>query len=400
MKKFGKALILVLLLVAVGGGGFILGNNMQAVPGASTEEQAADRRILKHINLYREAIQSDYLFPYKKEDLETGIYKGLFWGLKDPYSEYYTAEEYKRLMEDTTGKFAGVGLVITAGEDNLITVVSPIANTPAAKAGLKAGDKIVEVDGQAYEGKELQEATEHMRGKPKTSVELTVQRVINGKTQTSHVKLVREMIEVDTVIGKLMPDNIGYLQISSFEQVTAKDFKKEWEALEKQGAKKFIIDLRNNPGGLLTSCEEIADALLGKATIVTTVDNKGKKEASTSDEAQYKEPLVVLANGGSASASEILLGALRDNKRAKSVGEKTFGKGIVQQIYPLGENGKDGGFKLTMAEYLTPNGEKIHGKGITPDIVVKAPEHAKGMGPDFLKEDPQLQRALQEVKGL
>lgn len=400
MKKFGKALILVLLLVAVGGGGFILGNNMQAVPGASTEEQAADRRILKNINLYREAIQSDYLFPYKKEDLETGIYKGLFWGLKDPYSEYYTAEEYKRLMEDTTGKFAGVGLVITAGEDNLITVVSPIANTPAAKAGLKAGDKIVEVDGQAYEGKELQEATEHMRGKPKTSVELTVQRVINGKTQTSHVKLVREMIEVDTVIGKLMPDNIGYLQISSFEQVTAKDFKKEWEALEKQGAKKFIIDLRNNPGGLLTSCEEIADALLGKATIVTTVDNKGKKEASTSDEAQYKEPLVVLANGGSASASEILLGALRDNKRAKSVGEKTFGKGIVQQIYPLGENGKDGGFKLTMAEYLTPNGEKIHGKGITPDIVVKAPEQAKGMGPDFLKEDPQLQRALQEVKGL
>lgn len=400
MKKFGKALILVLLLAAVGGGGFILGNNMQAVPGASTEEQAADRRILKNINLYREAIQSDYLFPYKKEDLETGIYKGLFWGLKDPYSEYYTAEEYKRLMEDTTGKFAGVGLVITAGEDNLITVVSPIANTPAAKAGLKAGDKIVEVDGQAYAGKELQEATEHMRGKPKTSVELTVQRVINGKTQTSHVKLVREMIEVDTVIGKLMPDNIGYLQISSFEQVTAKDFKKEWEALEKQGAKKFIIDLRNNPGGLLTSCEEIADALLGKATIVTTVDNKGKKEASTSDEAQYKEPLVVLANGGSASASEILLGALRDNKRAKSVGEKTFGKGIVQQIYPLGENGKDGGFKLTMAEYLTPNGEKIHGKGITPDIVVKAPEQAKGMGPDFLKEDPQLQRALQEVKGL
>ena len=400
MKKFGKALILVLLLVAVGGGGFILGNNMQAVPGASTDEQAADRRILKNINLYREAIHSDYLFPYKKEDLETGIYKGLFWGLKDPYSEYYTAEEYKRLMEDTTGKFAGVGLVITAGEDNLITVVSPIANTPAAKAGLKAGDKIVEVDGQAYAGKELQEATEHMRGKPKTSVELTVQRVINGKTQTSHVKLVREMIEVDTVIGKLMPDNIGYLQISSFEQVTAKDFKKEWEALEKQGAKKFIIDLRNNPGGLLTSCEEIADALLGKATIVTTVDNKGKKEASTSDEAQYKEPLVVLANGGSASASEILLGALRDNKRAKSVGEKTFGKGIVQQIYPLGENGKDGGFKLTMAEYLTPNGEKIHGKGITPDIVVKAPEQAKGMGPDFLKEDPQLQRALQEVKGL
>ena len=246
----------------------------------------------------------------------------------------------------------------------------------------------------------MQEATDKMRGEPNTPVDLTVQRVIQGKTQTSHVRIVREMIKVDTVVSKMLPDNIGYVQLTSFDEDSAKDFEKAWKDLEKQGAKRFVLDLRNNPGGLLDTCEEIADLLLGKATIVTTVDNKGNEDKSESDDKQFTEPITVLANGGSASASEILLGALRDNKRAKSIGETTFGKGIVQQIYPLGEDGKEGGFKLTMAEYLTPNGEKIHGKGITPDIVVKAPEEAKGIGPSFLEEDPQLKRAIEEVKGL
>lgn len=401
MKKFGKTILLLLLLVSVGSGGFILGQNMEAdMVGTASGDVETDRRIMKNIELYRQAIKSDYLFSYKPEDLETGIYKGLFWGLNDPYSEYYTPEEYQRLMEDTSGKFAGVGLVITAGDDNLITVVSPIANTPADRAGVKAGDKIIEVNGITYTGQDLQEATDKMRGEPNTPVDLTVQRLIQGKTQTSHVRIVREMIKVDTVVSKMLPDNIGYVQLTSFDEDSAKDFEKAWKDLEKQGAKRFVLDLRNNPGGLLDTCEEIADLLLGKATIVTTVDNKGNEDKSESDDKQFTEPITVLANGGSASASEILLGALRDNKRAKSIGETTFGKGIVQQIYPLGEDGKEGGFKLTMAEYLTPNGEKIHGKGITPDIVVKAPEEAKGIGPSFLEEDPQLKRAIEEVKGL
>lgn len=401
MKKLGKTILLLLLLVSVGSGGFILGQNMEAeMLDIASEDVETDRRIMKNIELYRQAIKSDYLFTYKPEDLETGIYKGLFWGLNDPYSEYYTPEEYQRLMEDTSGKFAGVGLVITAGDDNLITVVSPIANTPADRAGVKAGDKIIEVNGTTYTGQDLQEATDKMRGEPNTPVDLTVQRVIQGKTQTSHVRIVREMIKVDTVVSKMLPDNIGYVQLTSFDEDSAKDFEKAWKDLEKQGAKRFVLDLRNNPGGLLDTCEQIADLLLGKVTIVTTVDNKGNEDKSESDDKQFTEPITVLANGGSASASEILLGALRDNKRAKSIGETTFGKGIVQQIYPLGEDGKEGGFKLTMAEYLTPNGEKIHGKGITPDIVVKAPEEAKGIGPSFLEEDPQLKRAIEEVKGL
>lgn len=400
MKTMGKALLLLLLLTAVGAGGFVLGSNTQALGESATGgEKTENQRIIENLNHYREVIKRDYLFDYKEKDLEAGIYKGLFEGLKDPYSEYYTADEYKRLMEDTEGQFAGVGLVVTAGDDDMITVVSPIANTPGARAGIKAGDRIIEVNGEPYTGKDLQAATEAMRGEPKTEVELTIRRAKTGvPAETLHFKITREVITVDTVIGKMMDKNVGYLQITSFDATTADDFKAEWEKLEKAGAKKFILDLRNNPGGLLTTAESIADQLLGEAKIVTTVDNAGKEEVSRSDANQFKEPIVVLSNEGSASASEILLGALRDNKRATSVGEKSFGKGIVQRIYPLGPNGEDGGFKLTMAEYLTPSGERIHQKGITPDIVVPTNPEAKGFGPDFLKDDPQLQRALSEVQ--
>lgn len=401
MKKLGKALILVILLASVGFGGFVLGTNtaLQGAEGIGASEEGTNwQRVLTNLKNYESVIAQDYLFEYTPEDLELGVYKGLFEGLQDPYSEYYSPEEYAQLMEETTGQFAGVGLVVTAGENNLITVVAPIANTPAARAGIKAGDIILEVDGEAYMGTELELATQMMRGEPQTQVTLTVRRLTQNKVETLTIPITREIVTVDTVIGKKMENDVGYLQISSFEEPTAEDFKKEWDALVAQGAKRFIVDLRNNPGGLLLSAEEIADVLLGEGTIVTTVDNMGTEEVVESDAAQYAEPIVVLANEGSASASEILLGALRDNGRARSVGTKTFGKGIVQRIYPLGADGEDGGFKLTMAEYLTPNGEHIHGVGITPDIVVEGNDAAQGYGPDYLNEDPQLQRALQVIQ--
>lgn len=401
MKKIAKALILVLLLATVGVGGFVLGSNtaMQgAVSWGASDEGVNWNRILSNLKNYEAVIDQDFLFEYTPEDLEVGVYKGLFEGLQDPYSEYFSPEEYQRLMEDTTGQFAGVGLVVTAGEDNAITVVAPIANTPAARAGIKAGDIILEVDGQSYAGTDLDLATQMMRGEPNTQVDLTVRRTTNGKAETLNIPITREIITVDTVVGKKLDNNVGYIQITSFEELTADEFKQEWDALVAQGATRFVLDLRNNPGGLLVTAEDIADALLGEATIVTTVDSMGQEEVSTSDAAQYSQPIVVLANEGSASASEILLGALRDNHRAKSVGTKTFGKGIVQRIYPLGPNGEEGGFKLTMAEYLTPSGEQIHGVGITPDIVVEDNWDAKGYGPDFLSEDPQLQRALQVIQ--
>lgn len=397
MKKMGKALMMFLLCLSIGTGGFILGQNTLALKENPNSDERM-QRIMTNLESYKKTIDKDFLFKHDDDEMEAGIYKGLFAGLNDPYSEYYTAAEYKRLMEDTSGKFAGVGLVITSGDDNLITVVSPIANTPAARAGIQANDKIIEVDGQRYAGSQLQEATEKMRGKEGTKVELTVQRKVNNKMESKHFTIEREMIKVDSVVAKMLEDKIAYIQITSFDEDTADEFKAKWQELKDQGAEKFVLDLRNNPGGLLNTCEEISDMLLGDGVIVTTVDNKGQQEVSRSNADHFDGDLVVLVNEGSASASEILTGALRDHKRAKIIGQKTFGKGIVQRLYPLGTNGSEGGFKLTMAEYLTPNGEKIHGKGIKPDIEVKLPEDSKGIGPDHADTDSQLKRALEELK--
>lgn len=395
MKKVAKALLIFLLMFAVGTGGFFLGQNtgdLTDLPQVS--ETGSDQEILQRIEGFRKTIKENYLFDYTEEDLETGIYKGLFAGLNDPYSVYYTGDEFKRLMEDTSGEFSGIGVVVSAGTDGYITIVSPIEGTPGAKAGLQAGDKIVEINGKPYFGKDLEEATSVMRGKEGTDVTLTIQR----EKEKKDVTITRALVHIESVEGEMLADDIAYIRITSFDQDSAKSFKEKLDSLTKSGAKGLILDLRNNPGGLLSSCLDIADALLGEGTIVTTVSKNGEEQVETSD-AEYTDiPIVVLVNGGSASASEILLGALRDHNRATSVGEKTFGKGIVQQIYPLGMSDEHGGFKLTVSEYLTPNGEKIHDKGIVPDTIRPLDVNAKGMGPDYLEEDNQLEEALKQIK--
>ena len=302
------------------------------------------------------------------------------------------------MMEDSAGQFAGVGVVITGAEDDFITVVSPIAGTPGERAGLKAGDKIVAIDGQSYMATDLEEAVAHMRGEVGTEVVLSVRRKENQETKTFDLTLKREMIQVQSVSSQMLQKEIGYVQITSFDEPTAADFKTHVEKLQAEGAKALVIDLRNNPGGLLSSCEEIADYLLGDATIVTTVDNKGAEQVSKSDAKSNSIPVVLLVNEGSASASEILTGALRDNKRAIAVGTKTYGKGIVQRIYPLAEGEETAGYKLTVAEYQTPSGEKINKVGITPDIVVELPAETKSIGPAALDADVQLKRAIEEVQ--
>lgn len=402
MKNVTKAMMMLLLLFGVGVGGFFLGTNSQLSPSGAADEGdvAEEKRILQNIEAYKSVIDQDFLFDVNKTDLENGIYKGLFEGLKDPYSVYYTPEEYKRLMEDTSGHFAGVGLVISAGEDGLITVVSAIDDTPAAQAGLKTGDKILAVDAVEYTADQLQEATDHMRGKIGTEVTVTVRRQDGDTVETKDYTIKRAEINVASVTSKMMQDNVGYIRISEFAEETAAQFKEQIQELEKQGAQRIVLDLRNNPGGLITTSEEVADYLLGEGKIVTTVDKKGKEEVSSSDAENDPIPMVVLINNGSASASEILMGALRDHNRAKSVGVKSYGKGIVQRIYPLGANGEQGGFKLTMAEYLTPNGEKIHKKGIEPDVPVELNKDAKAIGPEALDQDNQLEKAIEEVKAI
>lgn len=404
MKKIGKVLLLIILLVGFSLGGYFLGANSRLdtpLAGIMGEEPRSQEmeRILKNIENYSKIIKRDYIFDYKDEDLETGIYKGLFAGLGDPYSEYYTKEEYEALMEDTSGSFAGIGLVVTAGEDNLITVVSPIEGTPAAKAGIRSGDKILAVDGTTYLGSELNEATKAMRGTPGTEVTITIRREGTGVLKNEDKTLTRAEINVKTVNARLLEDQVGYVQVTQFNETTAEEFDQALRSLMDQGAEHLVLDLRNNPGGLLDMVITMADNVLGEGKIVTTVDKQKKEDVATSDKEHIGIPMVVLVNEGSASASEIMTGALKDNNRALVLGKTTFGKGIVQRIYPLGA-GKGGGFKLTMAEYLTPKGTHIHEVGIAPDLELDLNEEAKGIGPDLLDQDNQLRAAMALVKTL
>lgn len=405
MKNFGKAVALLLVLFGVGAGGYFLGANSGATVQTAGQPQAAkaseetrEQRIDRRVQEFYGVMHRDFLYDVDDDKVEADLYKGMFAGLGDPYSTYFTGEEFKRLMEDSSGEFAGVGIVITAGKDNLITVVSPIKGTPGEKAGIRTGDKIVAIDGKEYTAAEQDQAVNVMRGKVGDEVTLTIQREENGKPTRFDVKIKREIIHVDSVVSRMLDKEVGYVQITSFDEPTAQEFKTQVEQLQKDGAKAIVLDLRNNPGGLLSSCDAIADYLLGECTIVTTVDKNGHEQVTKSDAKENKIPLVLLVNGGSASASEILTGALRDNKRAIAIGTKTFGKGIVQRVYPLGTKLEDGGYKLTIAEYLTPSGAHIHGKGITPDIIVELPKDTEKIGPDALSQDTQLQRAITEVR--
>ncbi len=327
----------------------------------------------------KKVIEENYYTKVNEKDLVDGAVKGLFEGLHDPYSQYMTEKEFEDLMEYTKGSYSGIGVIVTPGEDGLITIVSPIEDTPGYRAKLKAGDKIIKVDGKEVTAKEMDKAIAMMKGEPGTEVIITIAR---GETPPFDVKIKREEIRLKTVKSQVMDGNIGYVRITTFDEQTAADFDKNLKDLQSKNIKGLIIDLRDNPGGLLDQCKEIADEILGKGTIVYTKDNKGNKEYLKSDENKIDMPIAVLVNKGSASASEILSGAIRDHKAGVLIGTTTFGKGLVQRVKPL----KDGsGFKLTIAQYFTPNGEYIHGKGIKPHILVE-------------KEEEQLPKALEYIK--
>lgn len=402
-RNVGRIIGIIVLVVAVGFGGFALGRHstLSYLPAGNDKGDAiSTQNLVKNLNSYHKLIEDNYLFDYKEKDLENGLYKGFLAGLRDPYSQYFSPEEFRSFMDQTTGNFEGVGLTITSDDDNLIDIVKVIEGSPAEKGGLKVGDKIIAIDGKKYLGEDLQQASASMKGESGTTVDVTYRRGEGESAQEKTVTLTRGKIVIHTVHSELLKNHLAYLVIDSFDESTGKDFIDQVKDLEKQGAEKLIVDLRNNGGGLVDSCEEVADYLLGESKIVTVVDKEGKEEVASSDPSHDKIPLVVLINGESASASEILVGALRDNDRALIIGEKSFGKGIVQKIFPVDNNGEEAGIKLTMAEYLTPSGDHIHEKGIEPDIEVKLPEGVTDLGTPNLKEDTQLQRAIAEAEKL
>lgn len=327
------------------------------------------------------AIKEDFYQKTKDDKLVNGAIKGMFSGLDDPYSQYYTKDEFKRLKEQTSGSFVGIGVIISPSpDDDYLTVVSPIQGSPAEKSGIEAGDKIVKVDGKNVFAKNSDEAISMIKGKEGTTVELTLKR--DGKE--FDVKVKREEIVSKSVEGKMLEDKIGYVRITSFSENTYKEFKTALDRLKSEGMKGLILDVRDNGGGLLNICKDIADELIGEGTIVYTKDNKGNTEYLKSDKDKLGLPIAILTNGNSASASEILTGAIVDNKAGISIGTTTFGKGLVQSVREL----KDGtGFKLTTAQYFTPSGDYINEKGIKPNIEEKNPEKQLDTAIDWMKKE-------------
>ena len=299
----------------------------------STAEEFSKVQIVESI------IKENYLEDVEEDKLMHGQLKGLVQSLDDPYSQYLTPEEYEDLNQQTSGEYGGIGVIVTPGDDNLITVVSPIKGTPGEKAGLKPEDKIISVEGQEFMADEMDKAVKIMKGEPNTDVTLTIMRKSkDGGNETFDVDITREKIRLETVETEILDGNIGYVNIASFDELTYEDFKEELDNLEEQEVEGLVVDLRNNPGGLLDVTADIADEFLGEGVIVYTENKNGEKEYYNSEKSKIDLPLVVLVNEGSASASEILSGAIKDYGRGELIGTKTFGKGVVQRISELPSN--------------------------------------------------------------
>lgn len=325
-----------------------------------------------------ELIESDYYQEVDEDKLILGAEKGLMQALEDPYSEYYTEEEFKLLKEQTSGSFVGIGIYLTQNDNDNIVVESVIPGYPAEKSGMKAGDIILKVDGEEVRASESAIATSKIKGKKGTTVVLTIQR---GSKQFD-LKVKREEIIIESVESEIKEGDIGYVKITSFDTNTYKEFKEAVDSLKKKNVKSLIIDLRDNPGGLLDVCVDIADYLLGEGTIVYTKDNQGNTEYHKSDKKKIDLPIAVLINENSASASEILTAAIVDNKAGIAIGTTSYGKGLVQSVREFNDGT---GYKLTTAQYYTPNGDYINKKGIKPSIEEK-------------DESKQLQKAIEYLR--
>lgn len=386
-RRIGLLLIAVSILLSGCSG--VISKDTVTLSREEYEEYKKNAEILENIEFLEGQIEKNFLFEYDKEDVEEGIYKGLFTALNDPYSVYYNEEEYKALLEDTSGEFGGIGVVITAAHGDYITVISPIAGTPGERAGIRAGDLILTIDEESYWASEIDKAVKAMRGQPGTDVDLTIRRTNEaGEFEDIDLTLTRENIKVDSVVWEMI-DDLGLIKLTTFDENTFRDFLSAMDQVKAQEAKGVVLDLRMNPGGLLSSVISIADYLLPEGTIVSTVDKNGNKVEEKSDSQVEDIPIVVLIDEGSASASEILAGALQDYGRAKVIGTQSFGKGIVQQLFPVDK----GGFKLTVSEYYTPKGNKIDEIGVTPDIVVEREE-----GQDLEEKDLQLDKAVEVLR--
>lgn len=361
----------------------------------TSSKKDSTKEIMNKINKLESLIDKYYMEEVDQEDLAEGIYKGLLESLNDPYSCYYTEEEYKALMESSSGIYCGIGALVTQdAKTGVISIVKPFLEGPAHEAGILPGDIVYKVNGEEVTGVDLSEVVSKMKGKEGTKAKITIIR--EGKNDPIDLSITRKMIEVPTIEYEMLDNKIGYIAVSEFDEVTAKQFKEAIKDLDKQGQVGLIVDLRNNPGGLLSTVVDMLDRLLPKGLIVYTEDKYGKKEEEFSDDKEkFDKPLVVLINENSASASEIFAGAIQDYKLGTIVGTNSFGKGIVQSIIPL----TDGtAIKVTVSKYYTPNGKNIHGIGIKPDVEIELKEELRNKVVIEKDKDNQLKKGIEIIE--
>ena len=339
----------------------------------SEKKQEVNTLPLNEIRIFTEIfskIKSDYVENIEDSTLLKNAIRGMLQGL-DPHSAYLDKDSYKELQEGTAGEFGGLGIEV-GYEDGFVKVISPIDDTPAKRAGIKAGDLIIRLDGKSVKGISLMEAVKMMRGKPGSEIELTILR--GGEEKPFNVTIVRDIITVKNIKAETIESAFGYIRISNFQIHTVDDLSKALTKLESENnnmLKGLVLDLRNNPGGLLNAAVGVSDLFLDEGLIVYTEGRvKGSKlKFNAKPSEMFKDiPIIVLVNGGSASASEIVAGALQDHRRAIIMGERTFGKGSVQTILPMND---ETALKLTTARYYTPSGRSIQASGIEPDMIVK-----------------------------
>src|SRR5574341_1273628 len=334
--------------------------------GVTAQEETYEK--LKVFTEVLSIVQSNYVDEVNSKDLLYGAVRGMLETL-DPHSSFMPPDIFKEMQVETQGSFGRLGIEITVRERQL-TVVAPIEGTPADRAGLHAGDRIVEIDGKPTKDLTLQEAVRRLRGPKGSKVTIGVLR--EGWSEPKSFEIVREVIQVRSIRSKYLGDGLDYVRINAFQERTGKDLEKAIEQLLKEGAKAFVLDLRNNPGGLLNQAVFVSDLFLDKGQLIVYTSGRMKNQdlRFTAEHSSNfpKFPMVVLVNGGSASASEIVAGSLQDHKRAVLLGTKTFGKGSVQTVIPLTDGS---GLRLTTAKYFTPSGRSIHGSGIEPDILVE-----------------------------
>lgn len=409
-----------LVIVGMSTGIYLFGKRViNGVPGIGAEgaapsvsDGAAGKtgvdfgKVVTKMDLIEQIVDQYFLYEEDAQNVEDFIYRGMLAGLDDPYSTYYTKEDFASMQESTNGTYTGIGAMLSQNRTTgLCTVVKVFENSPAMEAGMKPGDVLYKVEDNLVAGESLDVlVSNYIKGKENTQVKITVYRA--EKDEYVDLTLTRKKIEVPTVEYKMLEGNTGYVEVSEFDVITVEQFEEAIDSLEKDGMERLVIDLRNNPGGVLDSAVKMVDYLLeddidtyergeGKTLIVYTADKNGEGNTYTaSDGHQVDIPMAILVNGDSASASEVFTGAMKDYDKAVVVGTTSYGKGIVQNLIPLGDGSA---IKITTAHYYTPSGFDLHGKGIEPDVEVELDENLKTQAVIAPEEDNQLEKAVEAL---